>query len=292
MKKRNLLFIPIFLVLLIVGTYVGIYIHAIFMDAQDWRDKGQRYGCTYDVEVTGLSGKEVQGVTVIMVPIPASKEGKFFTPPTQKDPVFSQRLMHELKNWPEQYRRGPYFENATEIFDDQKIGGNWTSFIAKTEKGYMLGFKTNETRLEDIDYSTEFVADYIDIFDPINNGSSILFPVENVTNISSAPYEEYTLYDSNPTYDTYVYLSNNLGKVGETVSFNIQLNSHNDPTEWPRKYLGRYNNLLLAKVNDTGYVKVEAIMGQEVPFGNNSLDVLSSQYAINYYENKSSHVVN
>lgn len=47
-------------------------------------------------------------------------------------------------------------------------------FIAETDNGYMLGFRTKETRLEDISYSADFVADYFDIFDPINNGSPII----------------------------------------------------------------------------------------------------------------------
>ncbi|MDD2340909.1 MAG: hypothetical protein PHG79_11925 [Methanosarcina sp.] len=202
---------------------------------------------------------------MIMVPIPASKEGKFFTPPVQKDIGFSQKP-HKVFNWSDQSGRGPYFENATKIFDNQReIIGNWITFIAETDKGYMLGFRTNETRLEDIDYSTSFVANYFDIFDPINNGSSMLFPVENVSNISSIPYGKYTKYASNPTYDTYIYLSDNL-KGEENVSFFVYLSANNDPTEWPEKYRGQYNNLLAAKVNDTGYVKVMAILGQEVPF--------------------------
>ena len=49
--------------------------------------------------------------------------------------------MHEINNWPKQYRKGPYFENATEIFDNKTIQGGWTTFIAETEKGYLLGFR-------------------------------------------------------------------------------------------------------------------------------------------------------
>ncbi len=61
-----------------------IFVYTLYMDQVDWREPGQRYLCGCDVKVTGLSGKEVQGTTVIMVPIPASKEGKFFTPPLRK----------------------------------------------------------------------------------------------------------------------------------------------------------------------------------------------------------------
>lgn len=285
-RKRKLLLILVFFALLTVG----IFVHASYMDLIDWRNNNVRYNCFESVRVTGLSGREVQGMTVVMVPIPTSKKGKFSTPSAQKDPYFTQKLKHEVANWPEQYRKGPYFRNMTEIFDNKEITGNWTTFIAETEKGYMLGFKTNETRLEDIRFGSSFIADYFDIFDPINNGSPILFPVENVSNTSSVPYGEYTKYASSPTYNTYVYLSDNL-KGGENVSFEISLSANNDPTEWPDRYRGQYLNLLLAKVNDTGYVKVRVIVGQLLPMKNNPFTLLDSQYARDYYENKTSHVI-
>lgn len=75
--------------------------------------------------------------------------------------------------------------------------------------------------------------------------------------------------------DSYVYISNNL--KGETISFDIQLDANNDPTEWPREYRGCYKNLLFAKVNGTGYIKVRAVLGQEVPWGNDSTSLRSSQ---------------
>ena len=278
MKKRNLLLISI-LIILFVG---GIFAHAIYMDAKDWRDRSQRYYCIYKVSVGNLSGREVGGTTVVMVPIPATKEGKLFTPPAQKGPYFTQELMHEINNWPEQYRKGPYFENATEVFDNKTINGNWTMFIAETDKGYMLGFRTNETRLEDISYSADFVADYFDIFDPINNGSPILFPIENTSNISTVPYEEYTKYTSNPTYDSYVYISDNLN--GETVSFYVYLAANNDPNEWPREYRGMYMNEIIAEVSDTGYIKVKAVLGQVIPHGNYTL--WHNRYGPEYYANE------
>lgn len=278
MRKRNLLFIAI-LIILFVG---GIFTHAIYMDAIDWRDRGQRYYCIYQVSVGNLSGREVEGTTVVMVPIPATKEGKLFTPPAQKDPYFTQELMHEINNWPEKHRKGPYFENATEVFDNKTINGNWTTFIAETDKGYMLGFRTNETRLEDISYSADFVADYFDIFDPINNGSPILFPIENTSNISTVPYEEYTKYTSNPTYDSYVYVSDNL--EGGIVSFYILLQANNDPGEWPVKYRGQYMNEVIANVNDTGNVKVRAILGQIIPHRNTTL--WNNRYGPEYYANE------
>jgi hypothetical protein len=260
MRIKRLLLISILIVILIVG----IFVHAIYMDDHDWRENGLRYGCLYSVRVTGLSGREAQGTTVIMVPIPASKEGKFFTPPAQKDPYFTQKLLHEVLNWPEETRKGPNFKNVTETFN-KKTGVNWTSFIAETEKGHMLGFRTNETKLEDIYFSADIVADYFDVFDPINKGSPILYPVENVSNISVVPYGSYTKYASNPTYDSYVYLSNNL--KGGKISFDVYLDAHNDGTEWSEKYRGTYRNEIVANVNDTGSVKVRAILGQIIPDG-------------------------
>jgi len=264
MRKRNLLLITAFLILLVGGIVVSIWFHATYMDAKDWRDRGQRYNCLYDVHIGGLSGREVMGSTVIMVPIPATKEGKFFTPPAQKDPYFTQKLMHEINNWPEKYRKGPYFENATETFDNKTIAGNWTTFIAETEKGYMLGFRTNESRLQDISFSADFVADYYDIFDPVNNGGPILFPIENVSNIYVIPYGEYTRYASNPTYDSYIYVSNY--RQGAPVYVYIRLEANNDPKEWPKEYRGQYLNEIKATVSGTGFLKVKATMGQEFYF--------------------------
>ncbi len=290
MRKRNLLLIPIFLTLLVVGILCFYSIYTINAGIHA-REPTQRYYFDYDIKVTGLSGKEVNGTTVIMVPIPASKEGKFFTPFTQK-PDLLQKFLLKVTHKPEQNRVGPYFENMSEGLDTKEITkGKWVTFIAETDKGSMLGFRTNETKLEDIDYGAWFVADYFDIFDPINNGSPMLFPVENVSNVSSVPYGDYTLYTSNPAYDTYVYLSNNL-KGRENVSFFVYLSANNDPNEWPEKYRGRYNNLLAAKVNDTDYVKVRAILGQEVPWGNDSLEVMHTQYFLEFYDNETSNYMN
>jgi len=74
-RKRNLLFVTAFLILFVGVIVVSIWFHAIYMDAKDWRDRGQRYNCLYDVHIGGLFGREVLGPTVIMVPIPATKEG-------------------------------------------------------------------------------------------------------------------------------------------------------------------------------------------------------------------------
>lgn len=264
MTEKDRYFIAIFFIILVGIIPVSIFLHSGYMDLIDWRDRGQRYNCGYSVSVGGLSGRDVLGPTVIMVPIPATKEGKFFTPPAQKDPCFTQKLMHEINNWPEQYRKGPYFENATEIFDNKTTPEGWTTFIAETEKGYMLGFRTNESVLQDISFSANFVADYFDIFDPISNKSPILFPVENISNISVIPYGEYTRYASNPTYDSYVYVSE--CRQGAPIYFHIRLEANNDPGEWPKEYRGQYLNEIKKTTSGTGFLKVKGTLGQEFYF--------------------------
>lgn len=42
--------------------------------------------------MTDLSGRKVNGIAVIMVPVPALKEGKFFIPPAQEGVYFGQKL--------------------------------------------------------------------------------------------------------------------------------------------------------------------------------------------------------
>jgi len=242
-RKRYLLLIPVFLAIVL-----WLLIFIIFATPHLWREPTDSYYSSYNVKVTGLSGKEAQGTTVILVPIPASKDGNFFTPPSDKEPDFIRRL-----------------GNMTETFDNKEIIGKWVTFIAKTEKGPMLGFRTNETWLEDINFDASFVAYRFDIFDPINNGSPMLFPVENLSNFSSVPYGNYTKYTSNPNYDTYIFLSENLQR-GKNVSFDVHLQAHNDPREWSGKYFGQYDNTILANVSDTGFVKVQAILEQSLPF--------------------------
>ena len=288
MRKRNLLLIAILFIFLIVGILIGIINYAINKEAYY---ESEPYHCSYSISVTGLSNKEVNGTTMIMAPIPASKEGEFFTPHMRKHD-FMQWLYYELHHVPEKDREfGPHLRNVTETFDSRYMPpGKWVTFIAETEKGPMLCFRTNETRLEDINFGASFVADHSDIFDPINNGSSILFPIENISNTSSVPYGDYTKYATNPTYDTYVYLSNNL-KVGGNISFELILTALNDPMV-PEKYKGMYENIVFARVNDTGFVKVQAILAQNVPYEINSTGALGSQYAYDYWDNKTSHVVN
>jgi hypothetical protein len=288
MRKRNLVLITIFFALLIAGTFV----YAKYTNEYVWRDPALRYHCDYILRVSGLSGREAQGTTVIMVPIPASKGSKFFTPSAQNEPNFIQSFVYEIEHMPEKDRRGPYFRNMTEIFANKEIpAGKWVTFITETEKGPMLGFRTNETRLEDINFSVWFVADHFDIFDPINNESPLLFPVENISNISSISYGDHSIYASNPTFDSYVYLSNNL-KSGENISFYITLCANNDPTKFPDKYFGEYQNLVLANTGDTGYVKVKAVLEQDIPFGSNGFFKGLARYARDFYDKQNSRSVN
>lgn len=84
MTKKDRYFIALFLILVVGGIPVSIFLHSGYMDSIDWRDRGQHYHCVYDVRIGGLSGRDVLGPTVIMVPIPATKEGKFLLPLLRK----------------------------------------------------------------------------------------------------------------------------------------------------------------------------------------------------------------
>ena len=237
MKTRYYLLIVISIIFILIA---GLFIYILDMNATVWREDGSRYHYVYGVEVRGLSGREAVGTTTVLVPIPATKDGIFVTTPTQEEPSFIQKLMHEyVLNTPERYRKGPYFENTTQKLDNKSINGKWTTFIAKIDDGYMLGFKTNESTLADISFEKELVVvDYIDIFDPINRNGPILYPIWNLSEISTIPYGDYLKYTSNPTYDSYVYLSDNIEEG--TTNFNVFFRAHNDPTEWSKEYRGSY----------------------------------------------------
>lgn len=263
MKRGKLIFITLFLLFILL---TGLFIHALMLNANDWRERGQRYNYGYSVEVNGLSGKEVTGTTIIMVPIPATKDGEFVVPPPPKEPVLIQKLTDKyILHTPEECRNGPYFKNMTEIFDNKSIIGDWTTFVAQTEGGYMLGFRTNASTLKDISFGGEMVVDYIDIFNPIDTGGPMLYPVRNLSEIELVSYGDQVKYSSNPTYESYVYLSDNL--EGGIIHFSITLDAKNDPTEWPKEYRGSYLNQVWASVDGTGKIKVTAVLEQSIPHG-------------------------
>jgi len=260
--NKSILIAAFVLVILIIG----LFMNAIHQNAIDWCSVDERNCCFYNINVHGLSGKEVTGTTTIMVPIPATKDGQFLTPPSQKEPTFMQMLVHEyISHTPESKRKGPSFQNTVELFDNNSIG-IWNTFIAETDDGYMLGFKTNVSTLEDIFFSKTIIVDNIDIFDPINNNSLILSPLKNLSSISILPYGNQMKYNSNPTYETYICLSDNLRN--ESMRFEVALRCHNDHTEWSKEYRGSYRNYIGTKhlgisTNEVGKIKVIATLEQE-----------------------------
>ena len=260
MKKRYSLLIGVLLVFSLAG---GLFLYIADMNMTLWREVGQRDYYGYTVDVRGLSGREVIGTTTIMVPIPATKDGIFITTPSQKEPSFIQNLIYEyFLHTPESKRKGPYFENTTEKFDNRLVIGNWTTFIAETDEGYMLGFKTNESTLTDISFGVSVVMDSVDIFDPIYKNGPILYPIRNLSNISMIPYGNQVKYSSNPTYESYIYLSDNI-QEGFT-NFDIALNVHNDPTKWAKEYRGYYLNTVYVNTSSSGKIKVRATIEQSI----------------------------
>ena len=59
------------------------------------------------------------------------------------------------------------------------------------------------------------------------------------------------------------------GKAEKIYLFYITLCANNDPTKFPDKYFGEYQNLVLANTGDTGYVKIKVVLEKDIPFGSN-----------------------
>ena len=239
MKYRYAILIIILLIL--IPASIVYFIGAV---QGDWRSDGLRNHYTYSVDIRGLSGREAVGTTTVMVPIPATNDGDFVITPSQKDPSLIQNLTYEyILHTPESKRRGPYFANTTEALDDkiiEGVNGYWTTFITKTDDGYMLGFKTNASILDDISFNRLVVVNYVDIFDPIYKNGPVLYPMTNLSEISTISYGDQEIYSPKPTYDSYAYLSDNI-EEGVT-NFYIRLEACNDPSKWPLEYRGCYLN--------------------------------------------------
>jgi hypothetical protein len=82
--------IYLFLILLLI-VLSGLYIFE--MNLRDWRADELRPHYEYKVKISGLSGAEVLGTTIILVPIPATKEGVFAITPSQEEPSFFKNLL-------------------------------------------------------------------------------------------------------------------------------------------------------------------------------------------------------
>ncbi|MDI9395408.1 MAG: hypothetical protein QM426_08350 [Euryarchaeota archaeon] len=254
--KKKYIFLTISLIFILLA---GLYL--IEMNMREWRSDYRRYHYYYEVEINGLSGREVTGTTEILVPIPATKGGEFVITPSQKEPSFLKSLLQEyILHTPKSHRKGPYFENTTETLDNKSIRGNWTTFIAETEESRMLGFKTNDSVLNDISLQENVVADYIDIFDPISKNGPILYPALNISNTSLIAYGDQVKYDTNPMYESYVYISNNV--ENGAIHFKVTLEGYNDPTEWPKKYRGSYLNYLVLDTSDRGKIEARVVLDQ------------------------------
>jgi hypothetical protein len=268
MKTAKPLLIGIFIVSVLLVLVVSTLLYTLNMNDAAWREPGQRDMYIYNVHVEGLSGREVEGTTTIMLPIPATREGKFVASASRKEPSFIQNFVNEYilpVRMGAEYGKGPVFENATEVLANKSIDdGKWITFIAETEDGYMLGFESNESVLDDIYFSAEVVVEDIDIFDPINKDSPILYPVFDLSETSTKPYGKQVRYDSSVSYGTYVYLSDNI-KDG-TKSIEVSIDAHNDPTEWEKEYRGRYMVKVWDDVEGAGKIKVVATLEQEFWF--------------------------
>lgn len=232
----------------------------------DWRESRDEY--IYSVQIDGLSGREASGTTTIMVPIPATKDGEFVTTPTKRNVTSTQKLMYKYAlRAPERVWGGPSFKNTTETLDNQSIG-IWTTFIAETDDGYMMGFKTKESILEDIYFNIGVTVDHIDIFDPIHQNAPILYPAREFSETSVKPYGNQERYSSNPTYISYVYTSDNI-EEGNT-NFYISLDAKN--SNGPKEYLGFYLNYvgienMGTSTNNAGKMRVRVSLEQTIPYG-------------------------
>lgn len=164
-----------------------------------------------------------------------------------------------------EYGKGPVFKNTTEELANKSIDdGKWITFIAETVSGYMLGFKSNASILEDIDFIAEVTVEDIDVFDPISKDGPILYPAFDLSGTSTKPYGNQVRYDSTVNYWTYVYLSDNI-EAG-TKSIEVSVDAHNDPTEWEKEYRGRYIVRVQNDVEGSGEIKLKASLEQEFWF--------------------------
>ena len=228
-KRKSLAVVFILILVLAVSAYISA------LDIPGWLGPTPGAEYTYNVQIDGLLGRSASGETTIMVPIPATKNGIFVTTPSK--------------------------------FDNISVG-IWTTFIAETDDGHMMGFKTNESILEDIYFSTDAAMDSIDIFDPIHQNAPILYPATEFSEISMKPYGNQERYSSNPTYISYVYISDNI-EEGNT-NFYIIIDAKN--ANGPKEYLGFYLNYVGIEntgtsTNNTGKMRVKVNLEQTIPHG-------------------------
>ncbi|ADI75143.1 conserved hypothetical protein (plasmid) [Methanohalobium evestigatum Z-7303] len=264
-KSRNKLLISGITVIIL---FFSIFVHIAILNFDMWRSADERNSCTYDVEITGLSDKNVTGNTTILVPIPATKSGDFLPAAEQEHPDFLQeQILRYILCTPESKISGPSFKNETVLLDKLSSGGYWDDFIAKKDGKIMMGFKTDNSQLHDIHFDRSIVVNHTDIFNPIYNGSLILYPYENLPKISMKPYGNRKIYAQYPTYESCVYLSDNLNKT--TVDIEISITCYNDRTNRPDEYQGYYECYVENKhrtnlINSTGRIPVNVTLEQTI----------------------------
>jgi len=257
--------------LVILFVIVGFFLLICILNAQDSPQiPARRDAYIYDVMIEGLSGRVVEGTTTILVPIPATMDGEFAITPSQKELDFKTELLYKyIYRIPEhgipQYMEDPYLLSTTEQLDNKFISnGEWITFIAQTEEGYMLGFESKDDILKDISFSVEVVVEDIDIFNPIDNSGPILYPVIDLPETELIPYGNQMKYNSPVNYATYVYLSDNIEDGKKSI--HITMDAHNDLHEWPEEYRGHYTVKIWEDVDGAGKIKVKATLTQELLF--------------------------
>lgn len=92
MKTAKPMFIGIFVISVLLVLIVGMLLYTSNMNAAAWREPGQRDTYIYNVHVEGLSGREVEGTTTIMVPIPATIEENLLQMPLRKNHLLYKTL--------------------------------------------------------------------------------------------------------------------------------------------------------------------------------------------------------
>jgi hypothetical protein len=265
MKKKNKLLISGIVTIILFSS---IFVHIAILNLDIWKPVDERNSCTYGVEITGLSGKNVTGNTTIFVPIPATKSGEFLPAAEQEHPdILQELILKHIISTPESKISGTSFKNETVLLDKLSSGGYWENFIAKKDGKIMMGFKTDNSQLYDIHFDRTMVVNHTDIFNPIYGGSLILYPCKNLSKISMKPFGNRKIYAQNPTYESCVYLSDNLNKT--TVDIEISITCHNDRTNWPDEYQGYYecyveNKYRTNLINSTGRIPVNVTLEQTI----------------------------
>ena len=105
----------------------------------EWRSDYRRSHYYYEVE-SKVSQEEGLWRLEILVPIPATNDGEFVILLPRKNPHL-KNLLQEYILHTRKVAEEPLFWKHHRGLDNNSINGNWTTFIAETEEGYMLGLR-------------------------------------------------------------------------------------------------------------------------------------------------------